>query len=210
MHDIIARGLYIASAVLPPLVFLVADAPIWYFFWVAPNYYLAFSLVAIALAMAQASFEKATLLDVAAAGLWLATCVSITLPNLILIPSTLTRNPRFPLVQFYFAQIALLVVTAVVLSTVAVRVGLGRRGRKCVPGIARQLSVLGVGLLALYLVRGGMLICSSFTQTDSGGIGMIVYEARLRLLVASMVTAMLVAGTMIAHLACKKTVREKA
>ena len=209
MHKKIATGLYIASAVLPPLVFLVADAPSWYFYWATPSYALAFSLVAIALAVAQASFEKATLLDVAATSLWLATCGSITFLALVLIPLILTPNPRFPLVQFYFAQIALLVVTAVALSAVAVRVGLGRRGRKCVPGIARQLSVLGVGLLALYLVRGGMLICSSFTQTASGGIGMIVYEGRLRLLVASMVTAMLVAGTVIAHLACTKKTREK-
>ena len=209
MHNRIATALYAASALLPPLVFLVADAPSWYFYWVAPSYALAFSLVAIALAVAQATFEKATLLDVGAASLWLATCMSLTLPVLAT-THLFNCNPRAPFVQVAIAQIAVLVSTAVVLSVVAVRVGLGRRGTKCIPVITRLLYVLGVGLLALYLVREGALIASSFTWTVSGGIGMMVYEGRLRLLVASTVTVMLVAGTVIAHLACKKTVREKA
>jgi hypothetical protein len=207
VHNKIAIGLYIASGVLPPLVYLVAGARFWDFFWVSPNYALAFSLVAIALAVAQASFAKATLLDVASASLWLVTCLSIAILPLVLTPPFLTRNSHFPLEQVEFARVALLVATAVALSTVAVRVGLGRRGRKCVPGIARQLSVLGVGILALYLVRDSMLICRLFTKTE---IGDFFYEGKLRLIVASMVTAMLVVGALIAHIACKKTVREKA
>lgn len=50
MHNKIAAGFYAASAVLPPLVFLVVDTPHWYFFWFDPNYVIAFSMVAIVLA----------------------------------------------------------------------------------------------------------------------------------------------------------------
>lgn len=199
MHNKIATALYTVSAVLPPLVFLVADTPSWHFYWLAPQFALAFSLVSVALAGAQAVFEKATFSDVAAAGLWFMICMSLTLPYSVA-----------TVVQVAFAQIAVLVAAAVVLSVRAVHVGLGRGGMKCVPDMARRLNGLGIGLLALYLIRGAMLIASSFTWTTSGGITEIVYEGRLRLLVASMVAAMLLAGAVIAHLACRKTDRQKA
>jgi hypothetical protein len=204
-----AMGLYGASAVLPPLVFLVADASNWSFWWLSPNYCLAFSLVAIALAMAQASFVKRTILDVAAAILWLATCSFMTLHPFILPPWHPFKS-LFDVVQVVFARPILLVTTAFALSEVAVRVGLGRRSSKCVPYFARQLSVLGVGILALYLVRGGALWCRAFARTGSEGIRGIIREGRLLLLVASMIAAMLVASTVIAHFACRKKAQEKA
>ena len=156
-------------------------------------------MIAAALAWAQAVFEKATFLDAAAAGLWFTICMSLTLPYSL-----------GTAVQVAFAHIAILVATAIVLSVRAVRVGLGRGRIKCVPDMARRLNGLGIGLLALYLIRGAMLIASSFTRTTSGGITEIVYEGRLRLLVATMVAALLLAGAVIAHLACRKTDRRKA
>jgi hypothetical protein len=186
----VATWLYASAGLLAPLVFWASgpqETLDSFSFW-----YVVVPLAAVSAMLAGIRRPDATVaagLEAAIAAVWAAFIMSIAGWKLIV--STVQ-----PFTQSIMDQLAMLVgIAGVGMCALAVLTAWTPR----VPRLARGFRAAGLGILGLYLGRASAQLYMGTRVSESTGIGGMVYEGNVRVLVGSAVIRALAASTVLSR-----------
>jgi hypothetical protein len=187
----LARALYVASAVLCPILFCLAGGAGALNSFVVEYHLLPFSAIALAMAVGLDASIAPAHGEVAAGALWCVTYAAAALWFPLF--AELTR------LGHVIDAIALLIALTAGTLGFVLWGGLSRKFPfEPTPPVAVILRYFGVGVLAAYLLRAAARLYMSTRLTVSGGIAAMSYEAALTVATAIAVSLFLVpAGVLV-------------